>query len=55
MSKLTETTGTTKNVLYPTAIGMVTDYLDNYQDVINYGFTAEIEKEFDEIAEGKRN
>ena len=56
-SKLTETTGTTKNVLYPTAIGMVvTDYLDNYfSDVINYGFTAEIEKEFDEIAEGKRN
>ncbi|MCC6815607.1 MAG: type I DNA topoisomerase [Saprospiraceae bacterium] len=56
-SKLTEKTGTTKNVLYPTAIGMVvTDYLEgHFSEIINYGFTAEIEKDFDEIAEGKRN
>lgn len=56
-SKLTEVTGTTKNVLYPTAIGMVvTDYLEqHFPEVINYGFTAEIEKDFDEIAEGKRD
>ncbi len=56
-TKESEITGTTKNVLYPTAIGMVvTDYLDmHFSDVINYGFTAEIEKDFDEIAEGKRD
>ncbi|NOT38328.1 MAG: type I DNA topoisomerase [Saprospiraceae bacterium] len=55
--KLKEVTGTTKNVLYPTAIGMVvTDYLaQHFPEVINYGFTAEIEKDFDEIAEGKRD
>ncbi len=56
-TKLTEVTGTTKNVLYPTAIGMVvTDYLSgHFSEVINYNFTAEIEKDFDEIAEGKRD
>ncbi|MEP7197291.1 MAG: type I DNA topoisomerase [Saprospiraceae bacterium] len=55
--KLVEITGTTKNVLYPTAIGMVvSDYLTmHFPEVINYGFTAEIEKDFDEIAEGKRD
>lgn len=56
-NKLSEITGATKNVLYPTAIGMVvSDYLNtHFSDVINYGFTAEIEKDFDEIAEGKRD
>ncbi|MEO6189174.1 MAG: type I DNA topoisomerase, partial [Saprospiraceae bacterium] len=52
-SKESEVSGTTKNVLYPTAIGMVvTDYLaGHFAEVINYGFTAAMEKEFDEIAE----
>jgi len=56
-SKETENTGATKNVLYPTDIGMiVTDYLSNhFGEIMNYGFTAEIEKDFDEIADGKRN
>lgn len=52
-----EMTGTTKNVLYPTSIGMVVcDYLaGHFGQIMNYGFTAEIEQDFDEIAEGKRD
>jgi DNA topoisomerase I len=51
----TEITGAGKNHLYSTDLGMiVTDYLaSHFPDVINYGFTAEIEQEFDEIADGK--
>jgi DNA topoisomerase-1 len=51
----TETTGTEKNKLFPTDIGMVvTDFLVKYfQEIMNYNFTASVEKEFDEIAEGK--
>jgi len=40
--------------LFPTSIGMVVnDYLiDNFDNIMNYNFTARIEKEFDEIALG---
>ncbi len=50
-----ETTGAEKNKLFPTNLAMVvTDFLvENFPEVTNYSFTAEIEKEFDEIAEGK--
>lgn len=50
----TENTGASKNNLFPTDMGMiVVDYLNkNFDDIMNYGFTAEIEKEFDIIAEG---
>jgi DNA topoisomerase-1 len=50
-----ETTGTTKNVLYPSDLGMlVVDFLDeHFRDIMEYDFTAEIEREFDQIAEGK--
>ncbi|MBS1512048.1 MAG: type I DNA topoisomerase [Bacteroidetes bacterium] len=50
-----ETTGAEKNKLFPTDLGLVvTDFLNQHFDkVMDYGFTAEIEKEFDEIAEGK--
>jgi DNA topoisomerase I len=50
-----EVTGTTKNVLYPSDMGMiVTDFLgDHFQKVMDYGFTAGIEARFDDIAEGK--
>src|SRR5690606_33087069 len=52
--KETEITGTTKNRLYPTDMGMVvTDFLEeHFEKIMNYNFTANIEKEFDEIAEG---
>ncbi len=50
-----EITGATKNVLYPSDMGMiVSDFLDSYFDkIMDYGFTASVEAEFDHIAEGK--
>ncbi|MDD4158666.1 MAG: type I DNA topoisomerase [Proteiniphilum sp.] len=50
-----EITGADKNKLVPTDIGMVVnDFLVEYfPSVIDYHFTAKVEKEFDEIAEGK--
>ncbi|MCK6690544.1 MAG: type I DNA topoisomerase [Thermoanaerobaculia bacterium] len=50
-----EVTGATKNVLYPSDMGMiVSDFLDAYfKNIMNYGFTAGIERQFDDIAEGK--
>ncbi len=50
-----EITGASKNNLFPTDMGMlVVDYLSkNFDDIMNYSFTAEIEKEFDVIAEGQ--
>ena len=50
-----EITGATKNVLYPSDMGMIVcDFLDGYfQNIMNYGFTAGIERQFDDIAEGK--
>ena len=51
----TETTGAVKNRLFATDMGMtVTDFLDKYFDeIMDYGFTADIEKQFDIIAEGQ--
>lgn len=51
-----EVTGATKNVLYPTDMGLiVSDFLDeHFQKIMNYGFTASVEREFDEIAEGRK-
>lgn len=51
----TENTGAEKSKLFPTDIGMVvTDFLNQYfPDIMNYNFTANVEEEFDEIAEGK--
>ena len=49
-----ERTGATKNVLYPSDMGMiVSDFLDeHFKRIMDYGFTAQIEKRFDDIAEG---
>ena len=43
--------------LVPTELGKVVNKLltDNFSDIINVKFTAQIENEFDEIAEGKEN
>jgi DNA topoisomerase I len=51
----TEITGAEKNKLFPTNIAMiVNDFLvDHFPDITDFSFTSEIEKEFDEIAEGK--
>ena len=50
-----ENTGAEKSKLFPTDLGLVvTDFLNQYfNDVMDYGFTAKIEGEFDEIANGK--
>ena len=50
-----ENTGAEKSKLFPTDLGLVvTDFLNqHFTKVMNYSFTANIEKEFDEIAEGK--
>ncbi len=52
---LTEITGAEKGKLSPTDTGaVVNDFLVEYfSDILDYNFTAEIEKEFDEIADGK--
>lgn len=41
----------------PTELGKVVNKLltENFPDIINVEFTADIENEFDEIAEGKEN
>lgn len=51
----TENTGAEKNKLFPTDIGsVVTDFLvENFPKILDYNFTASVEKEFDEIALGK--
>jgi len=54
--KDSEMTGATSNRLYPSDIGMVvSDFLlKHFKEVMDYGFTAEIEKKFDGIASGSR-
>ncbi len=54
-SNKTETVGAEKGRLLPQDIGIiVTDYLtSNFEDILDYGFTANVEKEFDDVALGK--
>ncbi len=54
---LKETVGADKGKLMPTDIGkIVNDFLvENFSDILDYSFTANVEKEFDDIAEGKGN
>lgn len=51
----TEPTGADKGKLLPTDIGVVVnDFLTEYfPDILNYNFTANVEQQFDDIAEGK--
>lgn len=53
--KLSEVVGKEKGKLAPTDIGMlVNDYLEKqFADILDYNFTAKVEKQFDMIAEGK--
>jgi len=54
---LSEKVGADKGKLVPTDIGnIVNDFLvANFQEILDYGFTAKVENEFDEIAEGKED
>ena len=50
----TENTGAERNKLFPTDIGaVVNDFLlQHFKGIIDYNFTANVEKQFDEIAQG---
>ena len=52
---LSENFGTEKNRLAPTDVGMiVNDYLETqFAPILEYNFTADVEKEFDRVAEGE--
>jgi len=52
--QLKENTGSDKGKLVPTDIGtIVTDFLvKNFETILDYNFTAKVEQDFDEIAEG---
>ena len=51
-----EITGAEKSKLFPTDIGMVVnDFLvENFDQIMDFNFTASVEKEFDDIADGKK-
>lgn len=51
----TEMAGSEKGRLIPTDVGMiVNDYLtENFPNILDYNFTANVEEKFDDIAEGK--
>jgi len=54
---LTEKVGSDKGKLVPTDIGMiVNDFLVNhFESILDYNFTAKVEDQFDDIAEGKQS
>ncbi len=56
-STKTENTGAEKNKLFPTDIGaVVNDFLvEHFKGIVDFNFTANVEKEFDEIAQGLKN
>lgn len=55
VSTKTEIAGKEKSKLFPQDIGMmVNDYLvESFPEIVDYNFTAEVEEQFDKIAEGK--
>lgn len=55
--KLAETVGSDKGKLVPTDIGMiVNDFLvSHFANILDYNFTAKVEENFDEIAEGEED
>lgn len=55
-AELKEMAGTEKNKLFPTDVGLlVTDFLlAHFPGIMDYHFTAEVEKEFDDIADGHK-
>lgn len=54
---LSENVGSNRGKLIPTDIGLVVnDFLMEYfPEIMDYNFTANVEKQFDEVAEGKEN
>lgn len=56
-SVFTEIAGNEKGKLFPTDIGTLVNrfLMQHFDDIIDYNFTASVEKEFDEIADGKND
>jgi DNA topoisomerase-1 len=54
-STKTEVIGKEKSKLFPQDIGMIVNdfLLENFSEIVDYNFTAEVEEQFDEIALGK--
>ena len=54
-SDKTETFGTEKAKMFPTDVGnLVTQFLvENFDTIIDFNFTAKVEKEFDDVADGE--
>ncbi|WP_140938283.1 type I DNA topoisomerase [Sphingobacterium lumbrici] len=52
----TEVTGAERNKMFPTDIGvLVNDFLvEHFKGIVDFNFTAKVEKEFDEIAQGNK-
>ena len=57
IQKLTEKVGADKGKLIPTDIGIiVNDFLvENFKDILDFNFTAEVEQSFDDIAKGGKD
>ena len=55
--QLKELTGSDKGKLVPTEVGIiVTDFLvNNFKNILDFNFTARVEKDFDSIANGSKN
>ena len=55
-ARKTEITGVEKNKLFPTDIGIVVNnfLMEYFIEIMDYNFTASVEKEFDEIAQGMK-
>ena len=51
-----EKSGGEKNKLFPTDIGTIVNQflIEHFTDIMDYNFTAKVEKDFDEIADGKK-
>lgn len=51
----TEAAGKEKSKLFPQDIGMIVNdfLLENFSEIVDYNFTADVEEQFDKIAEGK--
>lgn len=52
---MSETVGAEKGKLFPTDIGIVVNdfLLDSFPDIMDFNFTASVEKQFDQIADGE--
>lgn len=52
---MSETVGSEKGKLFPTDIGIVVNdfLLDSFPDIMDFNFTASVEKQFDQIADGE--